>query len=152
MKNPYWNSPVFQVVKGMKASGNMPGMVARWIEAAAHWAGEHAPLPEAKAIQAMLPYWRARPFYTASELAPIFPALMKVFGIADKQHEMSGARLGYMLDDAGLPKLKNANGSTFFHDAMGVLQEYYVVERLHHWSTQVFTQDEFEEILFGDVT
>lgn len=149
MKNSYWSSPVFQVIKGMKASGNMPGMVARWIDAAARWSTEHAPLAEAKSIQAMLPYWRARPFYTAAELAPMFPALMKVFGITDRQQpEMSGARLAFMLKDGGLPRLKNANGTTYFHDGMGILQEFFIVERIHHWSAQVFTQEEFENVLF----
>lgn len=147
-KNPYWSSPVFAVIKGMKACGNQPGMVAQWIATAARWSNEHSALPEAKSIQAMLPYWRARPFYTAAELAPMFPALMKVFSIADRAPEMSGARLAYMLDDGGLPTLRNANGTMFFHDAMGVLQKYYIVEHIHRWSKEVLSQEEFENVLF----
>lgn len=149
MKDPFWNSPVYAVIKGMKAGGNMPGMVARWIAAADQWSSEHAPLKEAKVIRDMLPYWRARPFYTASELAPMFPALMKVFGIADYQPVMSGARLGYLLDQGGLPKLRNANGTTFFHNAMGILQEFYIVEQIHKWSPEALSQEEFENVLFG---
>jgi hypothetical protein len=149
MKNPFWNSHVYAVIKGMKATGNTPGMVARWIATVGEWANRNALAPEAKTIRAMMPYWRARPFYTASELAPILPALIVAFSIAERPPAaMSGARLGFQLDYGGLPKLRNANGTTYFHDAMGILQEFYIVEEIHKWSTEVLTQEEFENVLF----
>lgn len=149
-KNPFWSSPIYQVIKRMKATGNTEGMVARWIGSTEEWARRHAHLPEAKVIVSMLPYWRARPFYTASELAPIFPALMVAFGIVDRPPPaMSGARLAFQLDYGGLPKMKRNNGTTFFHDSMGILQEFYIVERIHAWSSAVLSQEEFENVLFG---
>lgn len=150
MKHPYFSGPTYAVIKGMRAAGNQPGMVARWIATVAQWADDHNGLADAAAIKAWLPYWRARPFYTAVELAPIFPALALAFTDArTPPPTMSGARLSHELDFGGLPKLRNANGTTFFHDVMGILQEYFIVEQIHKWSREALTQEEFDHVLFG---
>lgn len=149
-KNPFWDSEIYKVIQGLKRCGNQPGMVATWIASVEQWANINVASPDAKAIRDMMPFWRARPFYTASELAPIIPALALAFGISTRPSPiMTGARLAYQLDYGGLPKLKRDNGTSYFHDAMGVLREYYIVEHIHKWANEVMSQEEFENVLFG---
>lgn len=148
-KNPFWDSEVYKVIVGLKRCGNQPGMVATWIASVAEWAERNAAHPDARAINGMLPLWRARPFYSASELAPIIPALALAFGISEKPSPaMTGARLQYQLEYGGLPKLRRDNGTTFFHDTMGVLREYFIVEHIHKWAKEVLSQEEFDNVLF----
>jgi hypothetical protein len=148
--NEFWQSPVYRIVRGMRACGNQPGMVARWIFSVEEWARRNSNNPDAKSVIHMLPHWQARPFYTAAELAPLIPALAVAFNIsAVPPPVMSGARLSFALDYAGLPKLKNANGTEWFHDGAGILQRYYIVEHIHHWAKETLTQEEFENVLFA---
>lgn len=150
MSAAFWDGPTYAVIKGMKAAGNQQGMVARWIATVAKWADDHQGLADAAAIRAWLPHWQARPFYTAAELAPIFPALALAFtDRSTPPPTMSGARLANELKFGKLPVLRNANGSTYFHNVMGILQEYFIVEQIHKWSKVALSQEEFELILFG---
>ena len=143
--NDFWQSPIYRIVRGTKACGNQPGMVARWISSVEEWARRNANHPDGKSVIAMLPYWRARPFYTAAELAPLIPALAVAFGISViPPPVMSGARLSFALDYAGLPVLRNVNGTEWFHDAAGI------VEQIHKWADTPMTQEEFERVLFDD--
>jgi len=148
--NRFYEGPTYAVIKGLKAAGNQPGMVARWIATVAQWAEDHTGLADAAALKAWLPYWQARPFYTAAELAPIFPALAVAFTAArTPPPTMSGARLANELKFGKLPMLANANGSFFFYNQQGVLQQYFIVEQIHRWSKQKLTQEEFDNVLFG---
>jgi len=151
VKNEFWQSPIYRIVRGMKACGNQPGMVTRWIASVEEWARRNRNHPDAKRVIDMLPYWQARPFYTAAELAPLIPALAVAFGISVvPPHVMSGARLGFTLDFAELPVLRNVNGTEWFHDRAGILQRYYIVEHIHRWSAEPISQEGFENVLFKD--
>lgn len=117
MTNPFWKSPVYGVVKAMKATGNGPGVIEQWVDMAQQWAQEN-PGPEADAILAWAPHFQARPYYTAAELAPIFPALIVALGLAERPPKISAKRLEYMLDYGGIPRLtENRN--------------YFIVEKIH---------------------
>lgn len=116
MTNPFWKSPVYGVIKAMKATGNQPGIIQQWVELARQWALEN-PGPDADAILAWVPHFQARPFYTAAELAPIFPALIVALGLAERPPRYSVKRLEHLLDYGGLPRLtENPN--------------YFIVERI----------------------
>jgi hypothetical protein len=120
--NPFWQSDTYAVIKAMKATGNRAGVIAQWKDFVEQWAIIHSALPEAAAIRAWLPHWQVRPFYTASELAPIFPALLVALGFTAKMPpKKSPARLSYELQYGGLP-FRTLDGYTFF-----------VVERVHFW-------------------
>ena len=117
-----WNSPTYTVITALKATGNQSGIVAKWKAAAEQWANSELNNPEAVAVRAWLPMWQVRPFYTAKELAPIWPMLAVALKIVERPfHEFSPARLAFLLDYGKLPKVR-------YND-----KDYYVVERLHYW-------------------
>jgi hypothetical protein len=82
----------------------------------------HRTDPNAAAVNAWLPLWQPRPFYTADELAPMWPALAIATGVADRWPAVlkSARRLGFELDFHELPRL-------------AYYPEYFIVERIHHW-------------------
>lgn len=120
--NEFWNGPTYAVIKGMKAAGNQPGMVARWIATVEQWATDHHGLADAAAIKAWLPHWQAREIYSAEELAPIFPALAIAFtAVKVPPPTKSPQRLAHELIYGGLPH-RNIHG-----------KDYFAVARLHYW-------------------
>lgn len=128
----FWKGETYAIVKAMKATGNRPGVVAQWKEAVAQWAQINRTDPNAAGVNAWLPHWHPRPFYTVEELAPLWPAL--AIAVGHTQHWpnvlKSPRRLEFELDFARLP-----------HFLMGG-RKYYIVERLHFW--QNATQEERE--------
>lgn len=128
--NDFYQGPTYKIVQAMKATGNQPGVIEQWREMVEHWAGTH-PGPDAAAILAWLPMWQSRPFYTAAELAWIFPVLAVALRITPTLRPMKSARrLANELDFAGLPKFYVMDGYAE-GDA-----PYYVVERIHYWTRQ----------------
>lgn len=111
------------IIEMMKATGNRPGVIAQWKEAVADWAQKYRTNPDAAAVNAWLPLWQPRPFYTAKELAPMWPALAIATGFTNKWPAVlkSARRLEHELDFYGLPRL------------MIPFRQYFVVERLHYW-------------------
>lgn len=108
-----WNTPTYQVVNKMLRNGNRPGIVVLWKNMVAAWA-DKATGPDAAAVKAFLPLWEIRPFYTAAELAPIFPLLEAALGAVDRPGKPKApARLANELRFAGLPSF-HKNGIEFF--------------------------------------
>jgi hypothetical protein len=129
----FWDSDTYQIVKMMKATGNAPGLIDRWKDMVAGWAALHDG-PDAEAIKAWLPNWQVRPFYTAAELAPIFPALAVTLGLCIRPRPIkSAARLANELKFAGL------------HYIVIDGQEYFVVEQVHRWLKKPPTRQELRE-------
>lgn len=121
----YWKGgETYHIIQAMKATGNQPGVIAQWKETVAAWAQMHRTDPDAAAVNAWLPLWQPRPFYTADELAPLWPAL----GIATHFTShwptviKSARRLEHELDFHGLPRLR------YFPD-------HFICERIHYWKT-----------------
>lgn len=131
----FWKGETAAIVKAMKATGNQPGMVVAWLLEIAVWAQAHPTDPNAAAVLSWLPHWQPRPFYTAEELAPIWPALAIAVGHTSHWPEVpkSAKRLEHEFDFVGLPHFE-ANG-----------RKYYIVERLHYWKNA--TQEERENVL-----
>ena len=108
-----WNTPTYQVVAKMLRNGNQPGVVVLWKNMVAAWA-EKATGPDAVTVKAFLPLWQIRPFYTAAELAPIFPMLEVALGATSRPGKpKTPARLAKELKFYGLPSFL-ANGVEFF--------------------------------------
>jgi hypothetical protein len=112
----------YHIVQAMKATGNRPGVIAQWKETVATWAQMHRTDPNGAAVNAWLPLWQPRPFYTAEELAPIWPALAIATGYTDRWPAVlkSPMRLEHELDYHKLPRL-------------AYCRQYFIVERIHHW-------------------
>lgn len=142
----YWKSYTFKVIKAMKATGNRPGLIQQWVTDMVSWA-QTSDTPDAKAIKAWAPQWRHRPFYTAAELAPLFPVLALALKVEERyQPPKSPARLENELRFGGLPVVQNADGSDLFQ-VHGKLQRLFAVERLHHWKRITLSQTEVESML-----
>jgi hypothetical protein len=121
----FWNSDTYKIVQAMKGTGNRPGIVAQWKAEIEKWALNAVNDPEAAAVRAWLPMWQVRPFYTATELAPMWPALAIALGLRERMMEAPSARrLEFELHYAELPSFWFRNDS------------YFIVERIHHWRQQ----------------
>lgn len=119
----FYKSDTYLIVRAMKATGNQPGVVAQWKDMVALWARapQHAG-PAAEAVNAWLPHWQVRPFYTAAELSPLMPALSVMMGFTERLgFQKSANRLANALKFAGLP-YREIDGKT-----------YFIVERCHYW-------------------
>lgn len=141
--NEFWQGPTYKIVQAIKSTGNRPGLIQEWKNTVEHWALRH-PGPEADAVLAWLPSWQARPFYTAAELAPIFPTLAVALGITRRVAPAKSAmRLAAELDYAGLPKVVLAAGNLLDAD-------YFIVERVHYWRKRLEQfPGEFLDVLNG---
>lgn len=139
------NEYIYAVVQAMKARGNQPGLIAQWVALAHQWALDHRG-PDADAIRAWLPYFQPRPFYTAGELAPMWPALVVALGLSERPATYSPGRLANELDFGGLPVLHRDGDSVWFRNPLDrtKIERYYIVERIHHWRHRKLTQEQFE--------
>ena len=116
------SAETLHIINAMKATGNRPGVIAQWKVEVAAWAQMNRADPNAAAVNAWLPHWRPHPFYTAAELAPMWPALAIATGYRKRWSELKSARLlALELEFHGLPHFEIEG------------QRYYVVERLHFW-------------------
>jgi hypothetical protein len=118
----YWKGETHHIIQAMKATGNRPGIIAQWKEDVAAWAQMNRTDPNAAAVNAWLPLWQPRPFYTADELAPLWPALAIATGFTERWPAVlkSARRLAHELDYYGLPRLN-------------YFRQYFICERLHYW-------------------
>lgn len=133
----FWTGETYAIVRAMRMTGNRTGIIAGWKAAVAQWAQMHRTLPDAAAVNAWLPAWQPRPFYTAEELAPIWPALAIAIGHTSHWPNVlkSPRRLANELDYAGLPHFEMDG------------HRYYIVEQIHFWNSA--TQEERENAAHG---
>lgn len=112
----------YHIIRALKATGNRPGVIEQWKRSVETWAQMNRTDPNAAAVNAWLPLWQPRPFYTAEELAPMWPALAIATGYTDRWPAVvkSAKRLEHELDFHGLPRLSYA-------------PKYFIVERIHFW-------------------
>lgn len=120
----FWKSDTYKIVEKMKATGNQPGLITLWKNMVAHWA-ERANDRDAAAIKAFLPLWEIREYYTASELAPIFPALAVALGIRVRLlPAKAAARLANELKWARLPYFEKDGVEYFVVEQVGRAKEF----------------------------
>ena len=152
----FWESETYAIIKAMKRSGNRPGVIAEWKDAVERWADlpENLSNKDAAAVRAWLPAWQPRPFYTATELAPMWPALAIAVGVTTRlAHTKSPMRLANELDFGGLPRVNievggRSAGLIFVEDPPITIwsRDYFIVERIHHWNRPL-TVKEFLDAL-----
>lgn len=140
----FWRGETAAIVKAMKATGNRPGIVAEWKTSVTHWANTHPTDLNAAAVLSWLPLWQIRPFYTAEELAPMWPALAIAIGHTNIWPPVmkSARRLEFELDYAGLPRL--GHWPEFSDRLPAPYRHFFIVERIHHWSRASVDQIERE--------
>lgn len=131
----FWKGETWAIIKAMRATGNREGVISEWKEGVRLWAENNPRDPDAAAALAWLPRWQVRPFYTADELAPLWPALAIVVGHSKIWPAVpkSAKRLEFELDYAGLPRLE-----------FPTLRQFFIVERIHHWSKASLAEIERE--------
>jgi hypothetical protein len=140
-----------KIVDQMRVQGNRPGLVEIYRREMRAWALGHSGTADAKALDVWLPKFPSRPFYTARELVPLFPALGLALGYTKVlQGQKSSARLANELHFCKLPVLMNANGTSRFRHPVYVKadnepQEFFIVEHIHKWRTLQVTQADFEK-------
>jgi hypothetical protein len=152
--NQFWQGDTYAIIKALKANGNRPGLIQQWKDAVEDWASlpENVANPDAKAVRAWLPLWRPRPFYTAAELSPIWPALAIAIGYTMRVLPQKGARrLEHELDYGGLPRVHLSwnsvlSGSGPVRDIPDARQ-FFIVERIHYWTDRPITMEEFQNAL-----
>lgn len=125
------------IVQMMKATGpDQTNVIARWKGLVEEWASRTYQNPDAAAVRAWLPLWQPRSFYTAVELAPIWPALAIATGSTNRWPAVlkSARRLEHELDFHRLPRLPNP------------WREYFICERVYFWKRATIGQisQEFE--------
>ncbi len=110
------------IIGMMKATGNRPGVIAQWKESVAAWAQKFRTDPNAAAVNAWLPLWQPRAFYSAEELAPMWPALAIATGFTNRWPAVlkSARRLEFELDFHKLPRLAQH-------------PRYFACEKIHYW-------------------
>jgi hypothetical protein len=109
------------IIAAMRATGNQTGVIERWKRIVEEWSGLALNDSNAAAVRAWLPLWQSRPFYTAEELAPMWPALAIVTGFTSRWRvPKSAVRLASELDFFGLPRVCDH-------------YKFFICERIHHW-------------------
>lgn len=140
-----------RIVDQMRVQGNKDGLVRIFKREMQAWAEPRLDTADGRAINAWLPHFPSRPFYTARELVPLFPALGLALGYTKfLQGQKSSARLANELKFCKLPVLMNANGTSKFRHPVYVKadnepQEFFIVEHVHKWRTVQLTQADFEK-------
>jgi hypothetical protein len=119
----YWQGETWHIIRQMKRAGNHPGVIERWKASVATWAQMNRTDPNAAAVIAWLPLWRPRSFYTAEELAPMWPALAIATGYTNHWPAVlkSPRRLERELDFHLLPRLPEP------------WRQFFICERINHW-------------------
>ncbi len=138
----FWESETYTIIKAMKRSGNRPGLITEWKDAVERWADlpENLGNKDAAAVRAWLPAWQPRPFYTAAELAPMWPALAIAVGATMRlAHPKSAMRLEHELDFGGLPRVElelsfPSNGTDPVSHDLPYHRDYFIFQRIHHWN------------------
>lgn len=124
--NDFWNSDTYKIVRWIKATGNRRGIIALFKAELEQWA-QSGVGPDAEAVKAWLPAWQDRPYYTAAELAPIFPVLAVALGLRIiPAPAKSAALLANELRMAGLPHFER-DGKTYF-----VVEQCHRAEEFSH--------------------
>jgi hypothetical protein len=127
-------SDTWRIAEAMKATGNSAGIIAQWKAQVEAWANTEPNDADKAAVRAWLPFWQARPAYTAAELVPIFPVLAVALGLRERPKPPFG--VGRMTNELRWTRLPRRQ--------IGDV-EYFIVERVHYWRSA--SQEEFENAL-----
>lgn len=150
MSDPFWKSPVYGVIKAIMNPGNGPGIVYEWIKLSHQWALDHPTKPDAQALLTWVPQIQFRPFYTANELTPMFPGIMRALELSNDPPKYSGRQLALLLDRGRLPVCLNKDEASWFRDPKnGKVARFYICDRVRYWRQRRLTQEEFEHAYYN---
>lgn len=130
----------YKIVRAMYETGNGKGLIAQWLDQ----------VTRMTTIEASVTVWadhmKPLPFFSARQLTPIIPSLMLGLGLAITLPPIkSPTRLARELEKAGLPKLKNTNGTEYFN-IHGYTEKLFIVERIHYWKNKKVSQDDIDKV------
>lgn len=143
---------VWAIGNAIQRRENDAGLMREWFAGMLAWADAN-PGPDAAALRLWLSLAKPKPFYSAFSLATLWPALKIALGMTDK---MTPAPHPQLLENAliaytKLPMLKNLDGTClFFHGANPNGDRFFIVERLPYWRDKVLSQEQFDDLWFGD--
>lgn len=138
----------YAIVRAVLERGNQPGLITEWFAGMKAWADANQG-PDAAALRLWLPQFPIRPFYTAEELARLWPALKLTLGLAKTMTEPPTAnRLENELLFCGLPMLVNydTGNSWFWNPERTKMGKYFVVEHVHDWKNLSMSQGGFDNV------
>ena len=143
-------SPAYQIVRRMIERGNKPGLIRELLEMSLRWSEANGG-QDADALRGWLPMVNtAKPFYTAAELAALWPALKFAMGFDKRLMPAPSANLlANTLKHNRLPLVRHADqvGDWFYWN--GRKTEFFICERIGYWRDRALSQKEIEEILHG---
>lgn len=134
-------------------------VVKLWIDSSMRWAAEtkanppaNAPLTLLKKIQqveAIMPQWPVRPFYSMSELALLFPGLSEQLmgNKGGRYKNYTPEQISSQLRTAGVKTLRNKDDVRGFR-YMGVIEPFLIIADVHNeeWKKPL-TQAEFDGLM-----
>lgn len=137
----------YAIVRAMIERGNRPGLIREWLSVVRHWAETHGG-QDAAALRNWLSIVQPKPFYTAHELALMWPGLKIATGLETRMTlAPSPERLANELKFCGLPMLTAGRA---FKSRFGAASQYFIVEHIPYWRTRLPNQEEFERVLYGN--
>lgn len=152
-------TPVQRLAEDMRTAGG-PIIVKTWLDRAIMWA-ESVEVSQnlrlagmARAVLDNIRQYQIRPWYTAEELATIFPHIAIQF-MGSEAGSPSPGQLSQELRESGIPYLVNRDDPRGFR-WRGRLAQFLVVADFDRWREPI-TQAEFEEYMrswptYGDLT
>ena len=99
-------------------------------------------------VAAALKLFKARPFYSAQELAWFWPLISIGLASKERAYKPDAAALHKRLVEFKLPRIRQWGGS-FDFVWQGVARQYFVVQDVRRWRNIRITQHQFEEIMHG---
>lgn len=134
----------YAIVRLMIERGNKPGVIRHWMTQLAQWADANTG-SDAAALRSWLSMARPKPFYSAEELAVMWPALKIACGLEKRLYAAPSPKLlAIKLEVAGLPYL--TGGKSFVLPFLGP-RKMFIVERIAYWRQRMPDQEEFENAL-----
>lgn len=126
--------------------GNRPGLIREWLNGVRQWAETHQGV-DATALRSWLKMVQPKPFYSAHELAVMWPGLKMATGLATRMMPApSPDRLRRELEFCGLPYL---GGGAFYSSPFRPAGKFFIVEQIGRWRQTIPTQEEFEKVMYG---
>lgn len=142
-------SPVAQLAEEMRTADT--NSIRRWLDQSTDWAaqaelsGNPALAATARDVRQSLAHWQIRPWYTAAELALMFPSLVHgLLGSSFSRSTPSGA-ISRELRECGVPYLRSRDDPRGFV-WRGAVRQYLVVSDFEEWRAPL-GQSDFERLM-----
>lgn len=130
-----------------------------WVDSSMKWAAEMKANPPPNApggllrrimqVEAVMPYWPIRPFYSMSELALLFPALSEQMmgNKGGRYKNYTPEQISSGLRTSGIKTLQNSDDIKGFR-YQGIVEPFLVIADVNNeaWK-KPFTQAEFDRIM-----